>query len=282
MIKKTPSELSESAFLMNFPFTVDNREPNNVLMNKFSEKYNYERAFSQFMSLYKIVTANALVYILPSEKDLQDLFYVANLGCYLPHLNNNTILLANFQSPPRIGEDYVGQKFFESMRYNVYQSPYYWEGEADLKYIRDNIYVSCYGARTVKESHAWMENNFNMHIIDIETPDPNLYHLDCSFFPLNETQALVVTSSLSKKDIKKLEKVLEVIPVPEKHKYDDWTNIVRIKNKILYSPVNDSHKELEKTLGKLNLEVVPVDMSEFAKSGAALSCMMMHLNYNNR
>lgn len=284
-IKTTPSQLEWPSFLMNFPFTVDNRNANNTWMKRNKKKYNYDVAFKQFMDLYHYVSARSLVYILPSEGDFQDQPYVANLGCYLPHLKkDNTILLANFQSPPRIGEDIVGAKFFTSMGYKVFQPPYTWEGEADLKYIRDNIYLGGYGIRTDIKTHDWMREYFDMDVVSVEMTDPKLYHFDCSCFVLSNDKIILATKIISRKDIRKLEKVVEIIDLPKDYIYYGWTNALLLDGKVLHAPPtdDDSTEAFKKFIYNLGYEPVIIHLEEFEKSGADLSCMLMHLNYRNR
>lgn len=275
----TPSELNLPAYLMNFPFTVDNKYRNNVLMKPDHQPYDYDRAFSQWMSLYNaIVDEGGLVYILPSEREFQDLPYVANIGCYLPHIKDPTVLVSNFYSPPRIGEEILGVRFFQSMRYNARMCPTYWEGEADLKWLHNNVYAAPYGIRTEKASHDWFRYEFDMEVVSIKMNDEKLYHLDCMLFPLDDNRTVVATSIMDKEDIKNLEKVTEIIDIPKEYIYNGWTNSVRIGNKIFHA-WDHSNKEIDKFYGNLGFYTVPILLDEFDKSGADLSCLIMHLNY---
>src|SRR3954447_11061274 len=107
MPARTPSKLPFPSYLLNFPFTVNNNCINNVLMEPYSgEKYNYGIAFKQFMGLYNYLAKDNLVYLLPSKGNYQDQVFVANLGCYLPH--SDLMLVSNFTSEPRQGEDKIG------------------------------------------------------------------------------------------------------------------------------------------------------------------------------
>lgn len=282
---KTPSELKTPSFLLNFPFTVDNHTLNNPLMHKDQGKYDYPRAFRQFMGLYsELVREGALVYLLPSEKDLQDLPYTANLGCYLPHLDTPTILVSNFKSEPRRGEEEVGIKFFLSMRYRAHLSPYFWEGEADLKYIRDNLYVGGHGIRSDIRSYHWFEERFKMKILFVKMTNEKLYHLDCMFFPISNDKALAATSIIDTEDIKQLEKHMDLIEVPKEFIYDGWTNLIRIKDKIFYTvpETAQSRRALDNLINQLGYDTVPLNLGEFDKSGADLSCLVMHLNFVGR
>jgi N-dimethylarginine dimethylaminohydrolase len=245
------------------------------------ESYNYPLAFSQFFSLYSSLSAFSLIYLLPSSGYYQDQVFVANLGCYLPHNKGNVIVLSNFKSEPRIGEDRIGRQFFESMKYTVIQPPTTFEGEADLKYLRDNIYIGGYGIRTDRKSLDWISDVTGAVIIPVKMKDTRLYHFDCLLLPISFGKALVATSEIEKEDLKNIENVVEVISVPKEYVHSAWTNSLVVGNKVFfYSPARNFFEDFCRQ--SLNLEPVFIDLSEFEKSGAGLSCMVMHLNYKGR
>ena len=281
---ETPSKLKSPVFLMNFPLTLSAEQPNNPLMEQIQDRtIDRDKAFAQFMKLYQYVSRSALVYILPNEKGFQDEVYVANLGLYVPH--RDLIVVANLKTPPRKGEDEIGMKFFRSMGYEVLHSPHYWEGEAELKFLRDNVYIGGYGIRSDPRAYEWMSKTLDMQIVAVRMTDPWFYHMDCLCLPMSDQKVLLVTSILSKEDVRRVEQVAEVIPVPEEYIYKGLTNCVRIGNKMLYA-LSDRDKGMFDAFAHLfaghGLELVPFDLSEFEKSGADLGCMMMHLNYPNR
>ena len=115
-MKETPSQLPIPAFVMNFPFTLDTSNPNNIWMQEMETKdlkiNNKGNAYRQFLDLYQFIAGNSLVNILPTYGEYQDLVYVANMGIYLPHIkDSNNIILSNFTSEPRQGEEKVGKPF---------------------------------------------------------------------------------------------------------------------------------------------------------------------------
>ena len=278
---QTPSDWDGPVFLMNFPLSVSNGVPNNVLMNPTVQgKYNTRRAGEQWLKLYKALAEKSLVYVLPGHGNFQDLPFVANLGCYLPHLEN-TVLLSNFTSPPRKGEDVIGRRFFEAFGYRIEQPPHCWEGEADLKWVTDNLYVGGIGSRSTPAAFAWMQDRLDMRVIEISIMDPKLYHLDCVFFSLTEVKALVNVSAIKASDIKKLEKIVEIIAVPENQVYAGWTNSVRLGDTVFHAPTG-KWLPFAKLLAKHGFGLEVLDLTEFDKSGADLSCLCMHLNYKNR
>ena len=296
-MKETPSQLPIPAFVMNFPFTLDTAVPNNIWMQEMEEealKINKGNAYRQFLDLYQFVAGNSLVYTLPSTGNFQDLVYVANMGIYLPHIkDSNNIILSNFTSEPRQGEEEVGKPFFESMGYEVHMCPFKWEGEADLKYLYDNVYIGGYGQRSDIEAFEWMEEKFDMNIIKIEMVDEYLYHLDCSIFPLTNDKTLICTELYTPEELALISQYTNIIDISIDDTLNGIANSARLGNMILcasnisemtradenYEAEKHKINTLEKICFNEGLEPVFFNISEYMKSGAMLSCMIMHLNY---
>ncbi|MEV6394063.1 arginine deiminase-related protein [Streptomyces sp. NPDC051907] len=293
-----PSHLEYPAFLVNAPFSLSAEVPNNVWMEELAEddrEINRSRAMVQFLEVFSVLSAGALVYVLPTPRTtgLQDLVYVANLGIVPTHLPNvRDVIISNFTSEPRRGETQVGVDFFRQMGYEPKVSPFKFEGEADLKHLHDNVYIGGYGQRSQREAYEWMEREYDMRVVKVEMADPHLYHLDCSVFPITEHATLVHTAAYSKSDLAEMEKHTEVIDVPEAAAYSGICNSVRSGKTIVNSSCladlkagTDAYQEekakldtLERIAGQQGFEVVLVNIDEYFKSGALLSCMVMHLN----
>jgi N-dimethylarginine dimethylaminohydrolase len=295
-MKETPSQLPIQSFVMNFPFSLSTADPNNIWMQELTDDelaINKLKAYKQFMDLYNFVAGGAIVNLLPSEGNFQDQVYVANLGIYLPHIKNeNHILLSNFTSDPRKGEELVGEKYFNQMGYKTAISPFKWEGEADLKYLYGNKYIGGYGIRSNIKTYEWMEENYGMDILKVAMVDEYLYHLDCSIFALNNNQTLVCAELFDEEELDEMEKYTEIIDIDVDDALCGLTNSVRMGNMILcasnIAELKKSHeyyagevhkiKTLEKICSDAGMEPVIFNLSEYMKSGAMLSCMMMHLN----
>jgi len=295
-MKETPSQLPFQSYVMNFPFTLSTSDPNNIWMQELTDEeltVNKPKAYKQFMDLYQFMAGGSLVHLLPSEGKFQDQVYVANLGISLPHIKNeNHIILSNFTSDPRKGEELVGEKFFNMMGYKTAVSPYKWEGEADLKYLYGNKYIGGYGIRSNIKAYEWMEEQYNMDIIKVAMVDEYLYHLDCSIFALNQDQTLICTELFDPEEIAELEKHTDIIDIDVDDALGGLTNSVKYGNMILcasnISEMKKSHeyyegevhklKTLEKICGDAGMEPVIFNLYEYMKSGAMLSCMVMHLN----
>lgn len=269
----TPNQLQYPALLLNFPATVDTRVLNNPWMT--GTKFDLERAYAQWIALYKLLSQQAIVYLMPSySSDYQDLPYVANVGCYLPHCDK--MLVSNFKSEPRQGEEFLAWNFLHTLGYKVFRPRFNWEGEADLKRLEGNRYFGGYGIRTDFEALVWMQQEFAMDIICIPMSDPKLYHMDCLIFPIPNGNILAIKDTIPRL----WHKMYNIITVPDEFKYDAWTNsLVLGKNWFYYLTTEnpDSHEQLEKVIRSQGYNPVYVDISEFEKSGAALSCLIMHL-----
>ena len=296
-MKETPSQLPIPAFVMNFPFTLDTSNPNNIWMKEMEAKdlkINKGNAYRQFLDLYQFIAGNSLVNILPTYGEYQDLVYVANMGIYLPHIkDSNNIILSNFTSEPRQGEEKVGKPFFDLMGYQTHMCPFKWEGEADLKYLYDNVYIGGYGQRSDIQAFEWMEKEFDMNIIKIEMVDEYLYHLDCSIFPLTKEKTLICTELYTPEELAHISQYTNIIDISVDDTYNGIANSARLGNMILcasniseltradenYEAEKQKIESLEKICFNEGLEPVFFNISEFMKSGAMLSCMLMHLNY---
>jgi N-dimethylarginine dimethylaminohydrolase len=293
-----PTLLDRPAFLMNAPFSYSTKIANNVWMEELSEaerRPDRLRAFVQFFALYGYLAGEALVYLLPTPQNhgLQDLVFTSNLGVVLEHVPGaNTVVLSNFTSEPRRGETEVGLRFFRSMGYRTHVPETKFEGEAELKHLYQNVYAGGYGLRSQRESYDWFERTFDMKVIKLALTDPYLYHLDCTVFPVTSQQTLVCTEFYDDDEIKELEQYTDIIDVPTDAAYAGICNSVRLHNVILNAsnlhelrPGDDEYdaevlknRMLEDIARKLAFEVQLINLSEYCKGGALLSCLVMHLN----
>jgi N-dimethylarginine dimethylaminohydrolase len=253
---------------------------------------NVDKAMSQFHVMYSLFSQDCMVYLLPPKKGLQDQLYITNAAALLPHMGK-FFVLAKFKAKARPGEEKELEKFAKLLDYETVQCPYYFEGEAELKWVRDNIYIGGYGIRTDIEALDWMEKKFNAKIIKVHETDPMCYHLDCSIFPMSGDKIIYNSDIVSKDNLKDMEKIAECIPINKKEAQFSLTNSLRIGSIIYsnsslkemkhdddeYEPEKGKNEKMEKICRDAGLELVWINLSEFSKSGAALSCCVLHLTY---
>lgn len=288
------SNVEMPSFLLNFPGSYNTAVKNNVWMSESDEPVDSEAAVAQWYDLYSFLAAQGLVTVMPTppESELQDLVFVANMGMVI---DDDNIIISNFKSEPRVGEQEVGIQYFKTMFKNVHVCPYHWEGEADTKHIRDNIYIGGYGQRTDIRAYQWMEENFDIKIIKVKMNNPKLYHFDCMLFPITKTAVLACKKTMTNVEIAEIESHgIEIIDVPLNYTEAGIMNAVRVHNFVLISsdfydldPVLDKddyrlerakNQFLEDICVSLGMEAVYLNLSEYTKGGAMLSCNVMHLN----
>jgi arginine dihydrolase len=294
-------QLTFPILLMNLPLSLSAKIPNNAYMEDMRPREReicLDRAIAQFISLYRHIAQHALVYMLPSTPGLQDQPYVSNLGVVLPHCKQDTVIISRFRSTPRIGEDRIGADFFNLMNFAVAQppatfddEPLYFEGEADLKHIRGNLYIGAHGLRTSRNALAWAAERFEMEIIPFRITNRYLYHLDCCFLRITGQAVMLCTSLADRMCIRAIEQHCDIIDVSVEHARAGITNGLLMPGEFLCdSPIVGLGKEhpsypiekskierLETICSRFGCALRVFCMSEFYKSGALLSCLIMHI-----
>ena len=298
-MKVTPSQSAFPVFVLCPPTYVDTSIRNNAWMKDMNDEeiaLDKDKFMGQWYNLYSMVTANALVYLLPPKKGLQDQTYV-NSFAYLPHLKDrNVIILSNFKGAGRAGEEVVAGKFLKQLGYEIYKPNTFFEGFPELKWSgKDNVYYCGYGQRSDKKTYEWLAMEFDINPILLHEQDPYLYHLDCNIFVLNKDNVMMNVEGFSKREIKEVEKIATIHPISTDSAYMGALNSLRIDNFLFnassleYMKTTDKYyrdeikknKEIEVIAQKVGLELIYMDMSEAWKSGALLSCFAAPLNHRD-
>ncbi|MDE2097255.1 MAG: hypothetical protein KGL39_08440, partial [Patescibacteria group bacterium] len=273
---------------------VDNAIKNNATMKELAtEEINRPKFLAQWYNLYNVLAANSLVYLLPPVKGLQDQTYV-NCFAYLPHVKNkNVIVLSNFTAEGREGEEWVAAGLLRELGYEVVKCPFRFEGEPELKYLRDNIYIGGYGFRSDIRAHRWLEEKYGCKILYIKETDEVLYHLDCSVLPLNEYNVMMCCELMEREQVHEVEKYATVHPISKQDAYEGAANSLKVEQCIYnssplaymrktdegYEQQKHKNARIEAIANDLGMEITYFDLSECEASGAKLSCFVSHLNY---
>lgn len=291
---KTPSQYPYPVFVMCPPAFVDTKIKNNATMKEYADhELNRPKFLAQWYNLYNVLAANSLVYMLPPKKGLQDQTYV-NCFSYLPHLEDrNVIVLSKFTAEGRDGEEWVAANLLRQLGYEVVQCPFRFEGEPELKYLRDNIYIGGYGQRSDIRAHRWLQDTFGCKILPIKETDEILYHLDCSVLPLDEYNVMMCAEIMERDQVRAVEKVATVWPVSKQDAYEGICNSLVVEQAIYnsspleymrktdegYHEQEHKNERLELIAHELGCEITYFDLQECENSGAKLSCFVSHLNY---
>jgi N-dimethylarginine dimethylaminohydrolase len=287
-------------YVMNIPVSFATDVKNNIWMQEMNNdelEVDLPKALREMWEIYSFLTSHGFVYLLPASPDchLQDLVYVSNNGIVLHELDVPTYLGSNFSAENRRGEEQYGLQLFERLGYRSVQCPFHFEGEAEMKRVSKNQYIGGYGMRSDKKAFEWMEAEYGIHVLPVKLTDPYLYHLDCSIFPIKDESLIVAVDSFSKKELKSMEKIAEIIPISTEQAHTGLTNSVRMGNYILngsdidylkkgtndYRMERSKNDRLEEIAAGQGMEVCYFNMEEFLKGGGLLSCMVLNVNYKS-
>jgi N-dimethylarginine dimethylaminohydrolase len=265
------------------PRYLSTRIKNNVWMS--GEKIDTERACRQYERLKNVVEALGVTVLeIPPRKDCQDQTYVANIGIAIEPY----IVLANYKAPGRACEVQPARAFFEELGYECIQPPYHFEGEADLKKWRDGVYFGGHGQFTDRRALDWIADRCKVDIIPLHEVNPKVYHLDCSVLVVDEDNLIVSKAGLDAESFGRLKKLAEVVEPPPEIFTTGITNayLVREKEICLSGTFNPEMPDYRKamqwmncTFDRFGFTVLFMDVDEFDKSGADLSCCIMHLDF---
>ena len=146
--------------------------------------------------------------------------------------------------------------------------------------------------RTSRNALTWVAERFDMEIVPFRIVDRYLYHLDCCVLRITEEAVLLCTSVADQNSVRAIERHCEIIDVPLDEARAGITNSLMLPGEILCdSPIDELSKgspsysiekaklkRLENICSRFGRTLHVFCMSEFYKSGALLSCLIMHVN----
>jgi len=249
------------------------------------EKPDIPRSINQWKREVKIYQAFGVdVLQIQPTKGCQDQVYVANVAMAIKPF----IILANYKAPGRACEIPPAKKFFESMGYHCIQPPYVWEGEAETKQLRNNIYFGGYGKFTDIRAYQWLADKTGISVIPVREIKDEMYHLDTGLFVLDETNVLITEAAFDKKSLDRIAQAANITFTPKGIETTGITNGVSIPDKKIYCSgtffpeEKDYRKAMEfllTTMDKFGYSTVFIDVDTYAVSGGELSCSVMHLTF---
>lgn len=274
----------ETRLVMCPPEHLSLRISNNVWMNS-DKKVDVKRAMKQYRRIKNVIEAlgSEVLEITPTP-EAQDQVYCSNVAVAVEPY----VILANYKAAGRSMEVAPARSFFRKHGYDTIQPPYHFEGEAELKRVRDDLYFGGWGQFTDIKALEWIADTCEVEIIPLKEINPKLYHLDCSILVVDEQNVIVTKEGIDDQSFKAVEKIANVIVTPPDIAITGCTNAVllRHKNIALSGTFNPELKEYVKamewmnsTFDKFGYTVIFLDCDEFDLSGADLSCTVMHLPF---
>jgi len=236
-------------------------------------KPDKSRAVQQWTALYRALQKTGItVHLIDPVPELPDMVFTANAGLVFDHL----FIRSNFRYPQRQRESAYFSEWarFHGMELRQLPEGHYFEGEGDALFFGE-VLIAGYRFRSDIKSHLYLGNIINRQVLSVELVNPDYYHLDTCFCPLDHTSALYYPGAFDLYGRRVLQRVVpHLIPVPEEDARKFCCNaVVHGKNIIL----NICSAWLEKML--LDLDFIPtiLNFDEFIKAGGSSKCMVLFL-----
>jgi N-dimethylarginine dimethylaminohydrolase len=241
--------------------------------------YGVEYEINPWMSVEKlpdIKTAlfrlGAWVEYIHQKKSLPDMVFTANGGLVV----GKKVALPHFRPQERQGEVPLFREWFEEHGYSVFQpGTYAFEGEGDALFVGSTL-VGGYGMRSDQQAYSEVAEFLGVNFLKtVELVDPRFYHLDTCFCPLNDKKALIFLPAFSEKSRRVLEKVCELIPIPESDAQHFACNSVVLGQDIV---IPAGAPTTEKLLQENGFKTWPVQLDQFLKAGGAAKCLSLRID----
>lgn len=238
-------------------------------------------AFQQWKALRATYTAlDVSPLIVNGQPGLPDMVFCANqtLPFYLPDGGQRGVVLSHMHAEERKEEVPYYAEFFEKQGYAVEQLPdkldLDFEGMGDAIWHPGRFLLwGGYGFRTAPAAYEALSDLLDVRVILLQLNDPDYYHLDTCFCPLDADNVLIAPAAFDEDGRALIDEIFDtVIEAPDheaRHQFacnahcPDGTHVM-------------IQEGCEGTIARLREEhFVPVelDTSEYLKAGGSVFCM---------
>lgn len=210
------------------------------------------------------------VRTIDAEPGLPDMVFAANGGTVI----RGTMLGSKFKHRERQREGAAYMDWFRRNGYQVVDPDQVNEGEGDIVYAGRAI-IAGYGFRTELSSRDQVERLYGMPVISVRLVDPRFYHLDTALVVLDENTAAYYPAAFDEASQAAIAAHFgELIEAKDADAEALGLNGIS-DGKTVVLPVQAA--DLAAQVSAAGFTVVPVDLSEFKKSGGGPKCCTLEL-----
>jgi len=238
------------------------------------EKPDRGLAIEQWNYFYDFLTALGLkVEFIDPVQGLPDMVFTANGGL----VYGNKFIVSNFRHKERQGESALFENWFKERGYEIIKLPeeHFFEGEGDAFVVNDTL-VAGFKFRSDIHSHKYIGELLSKRVLSLELIQPEFYHLDTCFCPLDDKSALYYPAAFDDYGKKALNHLIPtLIPVDGDDALNFCCNaVVRGKDIVM----NNCSEELKTRLTERGYNIHQFDFSEFIKAGGSAKCLTLWLD----
>jgi N-dimethylarginine dimethylaminohydrolase len=253
-------------------FTVD------YIINPHMQPYTVDqaKAMHQWQALVKKLKSLKIKVDIIAQKDgVPDMVFATDQGI----VKDGAVLLANFRYPQRAQERVYYREWFRDngFRLRALSNAFPFEG-GDALFFNDMLLIGT-GFRANVATCEELSTKLDIDVVPLRLVDPYFYHLDMCLLILNGDTAFYYPAAFSKNSQSLLKRLIpNLIPFSAKAaKAFAANSFVSGNDIVVHSGVpSEFCKVLKEYLG---FNVHKVDISEFAKAGGGIHCLINNLEY---
>lgn len=210
------------------------------------------------------------VRMIDPQPGLPDMVFAANGATVI----GGKVLGAKFKHPQRQQEAAAYMNWFRRRGYQVVDPEFVNEGEGDIVFAGRAI-IAGYGFRTDQQAKNQIEELYGLPVIGVKLVDPRFYHVDTALVVLDENTAAYYPAAFDEAAQEALAAhFTELIEAKDADAEVLGLNgLSDGKNVVLPAQATD----LADRVSAAGFNVVPVDLSEFRKSGGGPKCCTLEL-----
>lgn len=237
---------------------------------------NLELAGRQWRRLQELLSEHGEIASMPAVAGLPDLVFTANAAL----IYKETAVLSCFRCPERQSEAPHFAKWLTEDGFRVHTLPpgVLFEGAGDALLDRSEALLWLgHGMRSNLDAKPCLEQLVGVEVQPLRLVDPNFYHLDTCFCPLERGYLLYYPKAFDDASNRAIE-----ARVPEHRRLAAGSedalhfacNAVNVGNKII---LNNASPELIGQLNGWGFDVTTTALTEFIRAGGAAKCLSLRL-----
>jgi len=242
---------------------------------------NKEVAFQQWKALRAAYTAlDVSPVVVNGQSGLPDMVFCANqtLPFYRPDADERGVVLSRMHADERKEEVPYYADFFDDQDYTVERLPD--DLDVDFEGMGDAIWHPSrfllwggHGFRTSPEAYEALSTLLDVPAVIMELTDPDYYHLDTCFCPLDPEHVLIAPQAFNDEGRALIEACFDtIIEAPDKEARHQFACNAHCPDgeHVLIQEGCEGTTERLRSEGFLPIEL---DTSEFLKAGGSVFCM---------
>ncbi|MFE3291492.1 dimethylargininase [Rhodococcus sp. NPDC059234] len=211
------------------------------------------------------------VHLVDAVPGLPDMVFVTDSGLVV----DGVALGARYRSEHRAPEaEHVLHWFGEHALKRPTRPEFVNEGEGDLLVVGDIICAGT-GFRTDERAHAEVEQHFGRRVVTLRLVDPRYYHLNTALGVIDDHTIAYLPSAFDEGSRATLQSLFpDAILADESD--TEWLGLNLVSDGANVVMAAQAHS-LAAQLRERGYRPIPVDLSEFLKSGGGIKCCTMEL-----